>query len=162
MLKIILVRHAKSSWQYHVSDHERPLKTSGINDIDIISKEFVGKVNPDLILSSDALRAKTTAEIFIANLNIDLKKIIFNHDLYDFSGADLIKTIKQCSNSVKELMIFGHNNAITNFANSYGTKIIDNVPTSGVVIIAFEIPNWKALKKGQTIQTLFPKDLKNK
>jgi phosphohistidine phosphatase len=161
MKRIILVRHAKSSWEYNVSDFERPLKPRGFKDINVISKEFINKLSPDLILSSDALRAKTTAEIFVSNIYIDLNEIIFNHNLYDFSGTDLLNIIKQCGNSVNELMVFGHNNAITNFVNSFGDKIIDNVPTSGVVIIEFNISSWRELKKGKTIQTLFPKDLKN-
>lgn len=161
MKRIILVRHAKSSWEYNVSDFERPLKPRGFKDINVISKEFINKLSPDLILSSDALRAKTTAEIFVLNICIDLNEIIFNHNLYDFSGTDLLNIIKQCGNSVNELMVFGHNNAITNFVNSFGDKIIHNVPTSGVVIIEFNISSWRELKKGKIIQTLFPKDLKN-
>jgi phosphohistidine phosphatase len=161
MKKIIIVRHAKSSWEYDVIDHERPLNNRGIEDARMVSIELIGhKLNPDLILSSDAMRAKTTASIFVKNLNFNNNTVHLNHDLYDFSGHNLLKVIKNCDDSIKTLMVFGHNHAITAFVNSYGNKNIDNVPTSGVVILTFEIENWKDLKPGKTALTVFPRDLK--
>ena len=47
-------------------------------------------------------------------------------------------------------------------AEFQGNKIIDNVPTCGVVILEFNIDRWEDLNKGTTLKTLFPKDLKNK
>jgi len=161
MRKIVLVRHAKSSWEYNLTDHERPLNSRGINDAHLVSKAICGRIDPNLILSSDAVRAKTTAKIFISNLNIHPDNLVLNHSLYDFSGHDLLKVIKDCNDSVNELMIFGHNNAITNFVNAYGNMHIDNVPTCGVTVLEFEIESWKDLKKGRTVETLFPRDLKS-
>ena len=162
MKKIILVRHAKSSWLHDVIDHQRPLKARGVKDADIVSK-FLNIKKPiiDVVFSSDALRAKTTAEIFISNLNIDKNLVKLNHDLYDFSGEDLIRVIKTCNCNITTLMIFGHNYALTAFVNHFGDEYIDNVPTSGVVIIEFDIEDWSLLKQGKTLQTLFPRDLKS-
>lgn len=161
MKKLILVRHAKSSWKDDVIDHQRPLKERGYTDANMVSKALIiNDFTPDLAISSDAVRAKTTAEIFISNLNIDQNIIQFNHNLYDFSGADLLSVIKSCNDNIKNLMVFGHNNALTAFVNSYGDKFIDNVPTSGVVGIAFEIQKWSNLKPGKTYTTIFPRDLK--
>lgn len=160
MKTLILVRHAKSSWEYKVSDFERPLKPRGFKDADKIFKVLKNEIHPDIIISSDANRAKTTAELYVNHLNTDKNKINLNHLLYDFSGVNLIQVVKKCKNSVDVLMIFGHNNAITNFVNTYGDVIIDNVPTCGVTIIEFNIENWSDLNKGKTIKTLFPRDLK--
>ena len=161
MKKLILIRHAKSSWEYNVKDHERPLNTRGLQDASAVSCELKGLFYPDLVLISSATRTQETAAIFTSNLKISKKIIQSNHDLYDFSGSDLLKVIKTCNNSIKELMIFGHNHAITAFVNSYGDLIIDNVPTCGVVVLEFEIDNWSHLKPGKTLKTLFPRDLKN-
>jgi len=162
MKKLILVRHAKSSWKYDVIDHQRPLKTRGYNDANLVSK-FLNKKKHliNLVISSDAVRAKTTAKIFILNLNIDKNTVKFNHELYDFSGSELLKVIKSCDANVNTLMIFGHNHAITGFVNTYGDRYIENVPTSGVVIIEFNIKVWKELKPGKILSTLFPKYLKS-
>ena len=161
MKKIILVRHAKSSWEYDVIDHQRPLNKRGVNDANLVSKKLSkNNLIIDQVLSSDAMRAKNTANIFVDNLNIDKTIFSLNHDLYDFAGNDLLKVIKSCDDSVNSLMLFGHNHAITGFVNTFGSISIDNVPTSGVTIIEFDIKNWKNLKKGKTTKTLFPRDLK--
>ena len=161
MKKIILIRHAKSSWKHNVIDHDRPLNKRGFEDANLVSISLKeSHLNIDLVLSSDAMRAKTTANIFMSNLDIDTSMVHLNHELYDFSGTNLIEVIKACDDSINTLMLFGHNHAITAFVNTYGDSYIDNVPTSGVVVIEFDIINWKNLNKGKTIQTLFPRDLK--
>ncbi|MDN3667478.1 histidine phosphatase family protein [Algibacter miyuki] len=161
MKKLILVRHAKSSWKHNVIDHERPLNERGKTDAALVSQHFLSyKLHPDLVLSSDAYRAKHTAEIFISNLKIDPEKFVLNHELYDFSGAQLTSVIKSTTKSVNNLMLFGHNHAITAFVNTYGDQPIENVSTSGVVVFNFDIMDWKDLKSGHTINTIFPKDLK--
>lgn len=162
MKKLILVRHAKSSWKHDVIDHQRPLKDRGINDSNLVS-EFLNKkdLKVDLVLCSDAVRTTMTADIFISNLNIEKSNVQFNHGLYDFAGADLVRVIKSCNNAVNSLMVFGHNHAITAFVNTYGDKYVDNVPTSGVTVIEFDIDTWDNLKVGKTIFTIFPRDLKS-
>ncbi len=161
MKKLILVRHAKSSWEHNVIDHERPLNNRGFKDAGLVSANFKdSRYDVDVILSSDAVRAKTTANIFVSNLDIDASMVRLNHDLYDFSGYNLIETIKSTDDVTDTLMIFGHNHAITAFVNTYGDRYIENVPTSGVVVIEFDITGWNKLKQGKTIQTLFPRDLK--
>ncbi|PKQ44598.1 SixA phosphatase family protein [Confluentibacter flavum] len=161
MKKLIIVRHAKSSWKHDVIDHERPLESRGFTDAKIVSDELKKVVlSVDFVISSDANRAKTTAELFISNLNIDRNLLKFNHDLYDFSGNKLLNTIKSTNNESECLMVFGHNYAITFLVNKLGDRYIDNVPTCGVVIIEFDIHDWSSLKPGKTIKTIFPRDLK--
>jgi phosphohistidine phosphatase len=162
MKKLILIRHAKSSWEHDVIDHQRPLKRRGINDANLVSNALCKRNDhPNLVLCSDAVRTKLTAEIFVTNLNIDDSIVHYNHDLYDFSGSDLVKTIKSCDDSVDTLMIFGHNHAITAFVNTYGDNYIDNVPTSGVVVIQLGIDKWHDLNHGKTLYSIFPRDLKS-
>ena len=161
MKKLILIRHAKSSWKHNVIDHERPLNGRGTSDVKLVAEHFIGEqLNPDLVLVSDAKRTRLTAETFIKTLNLDRKKVIYNSELYDFSGYDLVRVIKACESKVDNLMVFGHNHAITAFVNTYGSKYIENVPTCGVVIMIYDIESWSDLKQGQTIKTVFPRDLK--
>ncbi|GAA4231335.1 histidine phosphatase family protein [Postechiella marina] len=162
MKKLIIIRHAKSSWKYDVIDHERPLNSRGLSDSVLISSTLKFKnITADLVMVSDAFRTKETANIILKALKFDENKVIFNHDLYDFEGRNLLQVIKNCDKSINTLMVFGHNHAITSFVNTYGNKIIENVPTCGVVIIDFDIDSWKGLKKGKTVETIFPKNLKN-
>ncbi len=161
MKKLILVRHAKSSWKENVIDHERPLLDRGINDAKLVSNTFKNlNYKPDVIISSDAFRAKYTARIFKEALNFPENKFQLLHDLYDFSGELLLNVIKSCSDEINTLMLFGHNHALTSFVNTYGDKHIDNVPTSGLVVINFNTNHWQDLSKGITDYVLFPRDLK--
>lgn len=162
MKRLTIVRHAKSSWKHDVIDHERPLNKRGFNDAQLVSSYLKDKLEKvDMIWSSDANRAKTTCEIFISNLGIDDSLVTLNHNLYDFSGHNLVNEIKNCNNNINTLMIFGHNHAITSFVNTYGDIFIDNVPTCGLTILEFDIENWDDLKPGRTLKTVFPRDLKN-
>ncbi|MBT8257528.1 MAG: histidine phosphatase family protein, partial [Bacteroidia bacterium] len=62
--------------------------------------------------------------------------------------------------ALDSVMIFGHNHAFTSLSNSLGDRYIDNLPTSGLVKIELAIDNWGDLKKGKTVLSIFPRDLK--
>jgi len=162
MSKIIqFIRHAKSSWQFNVTDHDRPLKKRGVKDAKLVSNHLkTNFLKPNLILSSTANRAKSTAMLFVDNLQ--LKNIHFEQKkaLYDFSGDSVLEVIKNCDDTVDVLMIFGHNYALTNLCNSLGNTTIDNVTTSGFIQLEFEQNSWKNIKKGKTTKIVFPKHLK--
>jgi phosphohistidine phosphatase len=158
---LIIVRHAKSSWKYDVSDIDRPLKSVGITDATLVSNKFnIGDYNPEAIFSSPANRAFETCKIFIANMGYSYKNLQISDQLYDFGGNKVVNFIKSLDNNYKSVMIFGHNQALTAIVNAYGDKDIDNLPTSGLVIIKFEIDSWKDIENGKTELIIFPRHLK--
>ena len=162
MKKLTIIRHAKSSWEGNHRDFDRPLSDRGINDLSNMVKEVkTFGYKPDLVLSSPANRAFTTAKSFVKALSIKEDKFLTNEDLYDFSGQSLIATIKNVKDSVNHLMVFGHNHALTYFVNLYGNIPISNVPTCGLVTIEFDINRWKDINKGITTKTLFPKNIRD-
>ncbi|WP_353780041.1 histidine phosphatase family protein [Winogradskyella sp. 3972H.M.0a.05] len=162
MKTLVLIRHGKSSWEYDVSDRERPLKNRGINDIALVSKAFKAiDFNLDFVYSSPANRALNTCKLFMTHLGIKEEKLLIVEDLYDFGGQSVINFIKSLDDNYKNIIIFGHNHAFTSISNIFGDKFIDNLPTSGLVMIEFEIDNWKSLQQGKTKLTIFPKQFKN-
>lgn len=161
MKTIIIVRHGKSSWELDVSDRERPLKTRGKSDIKLVANQFVkDNLVPKYVFSSPAKRALSTCRIFIKSLSLPESKIEVVEDLYDFGGESVIKFIKNLPDNYDEIMIFGHNHAFTSISNIFGSIYIDNLPTSGLVKINFEIDSWAEIKKGQTELILIPKGLR--
>ena len=161
MKRLLLVRHAKSSWKYDLKDVDRPLKKRGQEDAKLISNHVTTRFKrPEFIGCSIANRTQQTAEYFYSLWGIDSNSVIIDESLYDFSGSHLTNFIRNCSDSFNTILIFGHNYAITNFANTYGSEIIDNVPTCGVLVFDFNIKSWQNLNQGKTIYKLFPKDLK--
>jgi phosphohistidine phosphatase len=161
MKNLILIRHAKSSWDEPVSDKERKLTERGKNDAALVSLNIFDFLNDNfLIYSSNARRAVETATIFASNFSFPVNEIILKEDLYTFDENQLEKSIKSLNNDFENVILFGHNAAITNFVNKFGDKFIENVPTSGLVWIKFECEDWKLIKKGITQKVVFPRDLK--
>jgi phosphohistidine phosphatase len=162
MKTLYIVRHAKSSWEYpDIKDYNRPLKKRGINDAYLVSKELAKQVEkPSVFVSSFANRALHTAMIFAESFVYPYNHVLIKKSLYNFSDGYLVKTIMALDDEYESAMIFSHEHGISTFINKYGNKEIDLIPTSGVVCIQFDIPHWKNLKKGKTILTLFPRDLK--
>jgi len=161
MKKLILVRHGKSSWEYSVSDRDRPLSERGINDAQLVSgKVLAQNIQIDAIFSSPANRALHTSTIFLRQLDFPIKKFQLANELYDFSGDDVLRFLQNLSHNLNAVMIFGHNHAFTHLANSLGNTYIDNVPTSGLVELEFDIKDWSKISKGTTTQTIFPKYLR--
>ncbi|KRD12486.1 phosphohistidine phosphatase [Flavobacterium sp. Root901] len=161
MKNLILIRHAKSSWEAPLKDFDRPLMKRGIKDAHEVSvniSDYLPKTY--IIWSSTAARAAETALIFAQNISYPIESIIFKDELYTFDLKQLEKVIKSCDNSLESVILFGHNEAITNFVNKFGDVFIENVPTSGFVSLQFESESWDSIYKGKTNKTLFPKDLK--
>lgn len=162
MKKIVFVRHAKSSWEFDITDINRPLKKRGIADSDLVSRAFkILKFSPEIVFSSSARRALETCKIFVNNLNISEDYIKIEEQLYDFGGTNVINFIKALDDCYNNIMIFGHNHALTSIVNSYGNIYVDNLPTCGLVIIEFDIDCWNELKQGETLKMIFPRDLKD-
>ncbi|CAM4260569.1 SixA phosphatase family protein [Zobellia nedashkovskayae] len=161
MKTLIMVRHGKSSWDYSVSDKDRPLQERGVNDALLVSSEFKSQTQKvDAIFSSPANRALHTCMIFVRQLNLPLSSVQIKNELYDFSGESVFEFISNLDESLDSVLIFGHNHAFTHVANSLGNSYIDNVTTSGLVHLNFNVDNWNLVEKGTTKQTIFPKDLR--
>ncbi len=161
MKTLYLVRHAKSSWEQNVDDHKRPLKERGESDGKLVSKKVSKEIEPpQKIISSDATRAFSTAGFFKEALNIADADFETNHDLYDFSGQNVMRIIKSLPDNLDNVMIVGHNHAFTSIANMLGNRYIDNVPTCGFVMLQFDEKKWSNITTGKTVKTIFPRDLK--
>ena len=161
MKTLYLVRHAKSSWKHDVDDHKRPLKERGQSDGQLVSNKVSKEIEPpQKIISSDATRALSTAQFFKEALNISDANFYINHDLYDFSGQNVMRIIKSITDDLDSVMIVGHNHAFTSVANMLGNRYIDNVPTCGFVMLRFNEKKWSNITTGKTVKTIFPRDLK--
>ncbi len=161
MKKLILVRHGKSSWEFDLPDEKRPLKKRGITDAGLVSEEFITMaIEPDKVFSSPANRAFSTCEIFAKKLQFEDSKIQIVKNLYDFQGEKVISFVKNLPDDHNIVMIFGHNHAFTSISNIFGDELIENLPTSGLIAIDFDVNSWQEIKSGKTVLSIFPRDLK--
>ena len=147
MKKIYIVRHAKSSWSdMGLSDFDRPLNKRGKRDAPVMGgkcRELGYK--PDIMISSSANRAATTAKIFRKALGVDKERLHFTEALYHAPEDTYIEQCYGLDEDIESVMLFGHNPGITYLANSVTSRYIDNVPTCGVLIIESSTDDWTAL-----------------
>ena len=161
MKTLILVRHGKSSWEYSVSDKDRPLKERGINDAHLVGGHFKAhSTDIEAAFSSPACRALHTAMIVLREFNFPLDQFRVTNELYDFSGSSVADFVRGLDNSIDKAIIFGHNYAFTNIANQWGNIAIDNLPTAGLVQLRFDVNSWSSVEKGKSEHIIFPKQLR--
>jgi phosphohistidine phosphatase len=116
-------------------------------------------VNPDLLISSPAKRAITTAEIIAKNVGYPSEDIGIDERIYEADVESLLKIINEVPENISSLMLVGHNPGITSLSNCISDKRIDNIPTSGFVYIELTVKHWKDVDfdKGKILTFDYPK-----
>lgn len=144
--RLFLIRHAKSSWKESgLSDYERPLNKRGKRDAPFMGRLLFDKnILPDLIMTSHAERAKTTAFLFAKELNYPADKVLIEKKLYEAMNKDILEIIRETDEKVKVLFLFGHNPGLTTLHNYLCDQFIDNIPTCGITQYEFD-DKWKNL-----------------
>jgi phosphohistidine phosphatase len=165
MKNLYIVRHAKSSWEEEgLSDFDRPLNERGKRDAPAMAKRLKEKdVTPDLMLSSPAKRAFSTARRMAKVLGYSKEKIKTDRRLYHADAEMIISVLQELKSRHNTVLLFGHNPGLTDFVNtmmSENRQYIDNVPTCGIVAFSLAIDEWKELKskKGKMFLFDYPKN----
>ncbi|MFO8234303.1 MAG: histidine phosphatase family protein [Bacteroidales bacterium] len=144
--KLIITRHGKTSKKYDVEDIDRPLKGRGINDSGLMAERlYIRGINPELFISSHANRALHTAMIFARKFDYPLKDINVNNMIYDGSAKEILDYIKTLDDSLKTVIIFGHNPMCMDMANFFMEEKLDKLPTAGIVALEFNTNSWKKI-----------------
>ena len=157
MKTLYILRHAKSSWKFEeLSDHDRPLNKRGRNDAPLIGQEMaLNNAKPQLIISSSAVRALSTATLVAKELDYDADDIAVDEEIYGASPEDLLEVVREAPAEVDSLMIVGHNESISEFANMLSPKHIPRLPTAGVVGLQFDCESWYDIKKDKAVLLFF-------
>lgn len=147
MKTLYLIRHAKSDWSdASLSDYDRPLNKRGANDAPLMGSILLKSgIRPDFILSSPALRAKTTAIAFAQALSYPPGSIRYDHALYASDVETILSIIRDVSVSIDTLFLFGHNPELTECANYISGGDIDDIPTCGVVAMRLKNDSWESI-----------------
>jgi phosphohistidine phosphatase len=144
MKQLYLIRHAKSSWKdSSLRDIDRPLNKRGKRDAPFMAAKMLAKgMQVDTICSSPSRRTQATAEAFAEALDYPFDAIQWNRAVYEATATGLMRVIQAWPDNWHTVALFAHNFACTDFANYYADPILDNVPTTGVVHIHFDIQHW--------------------
>lgn len=150
MKTFVIARHAKSDWSLGLSDHDRPLNGRGKEDAPRMGRALLDLgFSADLIISSTATRAKSTAEAvareigYHATLRLESK-------IYEGGHGMLTGLLQSLPDSVDNVMLFGHNpileQLVVYLLQMKGAIVI---PTSGMVCLEADVSSWSALTPGE-------------
>ena len=155
--QLTLLRHAKSSWdETAIKDRNRPLNERGERDAPLMGRRLRDRGSrPTLIVSSPAVRARRTAQIIAREIGYPEEFLQLEDDLYLASPDQIVEVIARQESSFRDVIICGHNPGLTELANRLTSAGIDNVPTSGLVVIALKVGNWADLAQAQGELVLF-------
>ncbi len=149
MKSLLLIRHAKSSWNFDTDDFDRPLSQRGETDAPAMArrlrnKEFV--INS--FVSSPAKRAITTARFFAEEYQSE-KAVIEIPTLYEPTKQAFTQAILSLNNEDDIVAVFAHNPGITEFANTLTSTHIDDMPTCAIFAIHIHIDSWQDFEEGK-------------
>jgi len=151
MKTLYMVRHAKSSWDdMSLSDHDRPLNGRGKRNAPEMGKRLKERgVNPDLLISSSANRAHSTAKMISTEIDYSKSDIELTRELYHADEEDIISFVQKQNDEINSLMIFGHNPGFTDCVNLLTGEGYYNIPTCGIAAITFDTNSWKGIDRGK-------------
>ena len=162
MKSVLILRHAKSSWKDpDIDDHDRPLNKRGKHDAPLMGKLLENEhLQPDLIISSTAKRAHSTAKRVAESLGYK-GKITLDRSLYAAEPAAYINALRHLSNEYIRVLMVGHNPGVEELVRLLtGEEHI--MPTCSLVHIKFSVNSWNEINyksRGKLLGTWQPREL---
>ncbi|TLS68507.1 histidine phosphatase family protein [Mariprofundus erugo] len=144
MKTLQLIRHAKSDWDdITLSDFDRPLNQRGQQDAPEMGRRIAGKAMcPDLLISSSAVRARTTATLIAATMHYPAEKIVLHDELYMATPSTMLRIIRASDDSIGHLALLAHNPGMTELVERLTRQPFENVPTAGVITLTAPVTSW--------------------
>jgi phosphohistidine phosphatase len=156
MRTLLLLRHAKSSWDSPASrDFDRPLAERGVRDAPRMGKLLsTAKRRPDAVLASTARRARETAELALAEVKFK-GKVDFTDEIYEASASRLLELIRRQPTERETLLMVGHNpgfeDLVCALCGPGGEPANIRMPTAALACIEFEVAGWNAIAPGEGV-----------
>lgn len=161
MRTVYLCRHAKSSWaDPGQDDFDRPLNERGLRDAPAMARHFKARNEPvDLIISSPAKRALTTARAFGTELGMTGDAFREDPSLYHASTSTIHRVLGALPDAIEHVVLFGHNPGFSEAVETLSSEPIGNMPTCGMVRIDFPVDSWSLVARdmGTLIWFDYPK-----
>jgi len=168
MPRLLLLRHAKSSWDVVSADaFDRPLNPRGRSAAPVMGSHIaVHGFAPDKILCSSARRTRETLAALLPYLDDDIE-IRLTRDLY-LAGEDrMIDQIRAHGGDAKRVLVIGHNPGLQETALALAgdgdpamlEKLAEKFPTAGLVVIDFPAVKWVDIepRTGKVVGFLKPR-----
>ncbi len=140
MISLALVRHAKSDWgDPALDDHDRPLNARGLRDAPVMARRLAATgCRPDAIVSSTAVRARTTARFFAEVFGLD---VTLQERLYGAPASMLLRAAAR--SGVESAIVVAHDPGITALAARLSGDGIAHMPTCAVATFTWDADEWE-------------------
>jgi len=146
MKTLCLARHAKAQHDASLSDAKRALTERGCNDAVRMGQRLRRQgCALDLILTSPALRTRTTAQLLAKEIHYDGNSIGVEKKLYDAGVADIVRIVRGANDRVQTLMLVGHNPGMHEVIEYLTGQKISRFPPAGICIISLSADSWDAI-----------------
>lgn len=165
MKRLLLIRHAKSSWDYPMlADFDRPLNPRGRHDAPMMALRLQALlVQPFRMIASPAVRALTTALLFAETFDVPASIIRLEPRIYDATPGTLLHLVNTLDDADEQVLMFGHNPGFTDLARLLvdGPLPFIELPTCGIAMIEFDDARWQDIVPGTGRLTGFryPKEM---
>ena len=149
MKTLIVIRHAKSSWDVAgQKDFDRTLNDRGKRDAPEMAQRLKEKgLAIDLFVSSPAKRAYKTSKYFAAAFKKGKEDIVLDERLYEAPMETFYEVVAALDNKHDTVALFAHNPGITDFVNTLTGVRTDNMPTCGVFAVHADTEDWKTFRE---------------
>ena len=163
-LELSLVRHAQAGFPLDPAggDHDRSLTPEGEEEALAMAGYLgSGSFDPDLVWSSTARRARTTADFFAEVMEWPDSFVHLRKDLYLAEPFDLLQGVRNCKEAVRHLMVVGHNPGLEALWGWLCGVKAPSLPTCGVVLIRLNVETWREIDQGtgEVVDFLSPRIL---
>lgn len=165
-LRLILTRHAKSSWKHPgLDDHDRPLNRRGREAATSIGRWIAERgYAPDLVLSSTSARTCETWERMSGDFG-DETEIRLVTSLYHADPEEILSALRGAG-TIGTVLVLGHNPGIGEAAELLAAvppnhPEFERYPTAATTVFDFDIPNWSEAgwDMGQVADFIVPRFL---
>lgn len=159
--RLLILRHAKSSWaDASLDDWQRPLNERGLRDAPRVGDLLRDRsLVPDLIITSDAVRARTTAQA-VAKAAGYSRDILVEPSLYHATPDEAIAVLNGVPDAARSVMLVGHNPGLEGVVQQL-TGEYHALVTAALVQLALPIESWSELAAttaASVVETWQPKD----
>ncbi len=162
MKTLLLMRHAKSSWQDEgLADHDRPLNRRGQRDAPRMGQLLRHQqLLPDTIVCSTAQRAQTTARQVAEAAGYN-GPVVLDERLYLATANEILHAVRRLAGAGQTVLVVGHNPGMEQLVSHFAGKT-EPFPTAALAQLQLEVPAWSqvdAQTPGRLAKLWRPRDL---
>ncbi|MEM6841014.1 MAG: histidine phosphatase family protein [Bacteroidota bacterium] len=161
--QLLLIRHGEAKDAQGRPDAERELSAWGYQDMVRVGHYLKEQSwQPDLIFSSTAVRAMSTAQIVAEQLQYPIQRIQAMPDLYEASLRSFLSIINEQSAQFNRIATVGHNPTLTYLSEYLTGEEVGSMLPGGLALIEFTIESWVEVSKhtGSLVMYKSPAELK--